>query len=401
MNKMKFSVLLPTRNRLEYLKYAIETVRLQDYPNWEIIVSDNDSSENISGYIESINDDRICYVRTETLVPVTDNWNNALQYSTGDYVVMLGDDDGLMPKYFSSILQAFEVCPSPDYVYVGGYFFAYPGAVKDESTGFFRADKNQYFFGDKPYWLEPKIALKIAAGYLDFKMPIASNMQFSLISKKLIHKLSLDGPFFRSPFPDFYATPLLFLESNKTLIYPKPLVIVGITPKSYGTFHFASQPSSGVNFLHNEDVLKAASLEFPDLLPGTSYYDSWYLAMHELQKKCKARLRIHLNLRRYRFLQIIHVYKGDYFNRQPSEVKIHKLKIKMTFVERLVYGFSFPIFFRLLMLMPEGFRGRAVALLRRVLGQHAIGVDNAPLHGKYLNLLDVYVNIDKAKITGD
>lgn len=394
---MKFSVLLPTRNRLEYLKYAIETVRQQDYSNWEIIVSDNNSSENISGYIESIKENRIKYVRTETLIPVTDNWNNALQYSTGDYVVMLGDDDGLMPKYFSSILQAFKVCPSPDYVYAGGYFFAYPGAVQDEPTGYFRVDKNLHFIGDKPYWLEPKVARKIVAGYLDFKMPIASNMQFSLISKRLIQKLSMDGPFFRSPFPDFYATPLLFLESNATLIYPKPLVIVGITPKSYGTFHFASQSSSGTNFLQNEDVLKTASLTFPNLLPGTPYYDSWYLAMNELQKKCKARLYIHLNLRRYRFLQIIHVYKGHYFNRQLSKAEIYKLNSKMTLVEKLVYGMSLPTFFLLLRLIPGGIRGQVVALLRRMLGQHAIQVDSNHPHSEYSNLLDVYESMDHYK----
>jgi glycosyltransferase involved in cell wall biosynthesis len=42
---MKFSVLLPTRNRLNLLSYAIETVIRQDYSDWEIIISDNCSEE--------------------------------------------------------------------------------------------------------------------------------------------------------------------------------------------------------------------------------------------------------------------------------------------------------------------------------------------------------------------
>ncbi len=105
---MKFSVLLPTRNRLEYLRYAVETVRRQDYSNWEIIVSDNCSEEDISAYVHSLNEPRIKYVRTLELVPVTDNWNNALQQCDGDYVVMLGDDDGLLPGYFSTLLRIFS-----------------------------------------------------------------------------------------------------------------------------------------------------------------------------------------------------------------------------------------------------------------------------------------------------
>ena len=80
---MKFSVLLPTRNRLDLLSYAIETVRRQDYSDWEIIVSDNSSEEDIAGYVRSLDDSRIKYYRTDQFVPVTDNWNNALAKSDG------------------------------------------------------------------------------------------------------------------------------------------------------------------------------------------------------------------------------------------------------------------------------------------------------------------------------
>ena len=43
MNRPEFSVLLPTRNRVRLLAEAIETVRAQDFADWEIIVSDNAS----------------------------------------------------------------------------------------------------------------------------------------------------------------------------------------------------------------------------------------------------------------------------------------------------------------------------------------------------------------------
>ena len=47
---MKFSFdLLPTRNRVRYLEYAMQTVLRQDYGEWEIIVSDNDSDEDVEG----------------------------------------------------------------------------------------------------------------------------------------------------------------------------------------------------------------------------------------------------------------------------------------------------------------------------------------------------------------
>ena len=80
---MLFSVLLPTHDRLEYLRYAVESVRRQDEDDWELIVSDNDSTDDIAGFVEGLGDERVRYVRTESFVPVTENWNNALRHSRG------------------------------------------------------------------------------------------------------------------------------------------------------------------------------------------------------------------------------------------------------------------------------------------------------------------------------
>src|SRR5687768_14162221 len=120
---MKFSVLLPTRNRLEYLRYAVQTVLRQDYADWELIISDNFSEDDIAGYVQSLNDERIKYYRTDSFVPVTDNWNNALYKSSGDYVIMLGDDDGLMPGYFTTMQRLIAEYSEPDVIYTKAYIF--------------------------------------------------------------------------------------------------------------------------------------------------------------------------------------------------------------------------------------------------------------------------------------
>jgi hypothetical protein len=67
---MKISVLLPTRNRLDYLRFAIESVRRQQDEDWEIVVSDNCSDDNVGGYVASLGDPRIVFSRFDH--PVTD-----------------------------------------------------------------------------------------------------------------------------------------------------------------------------------------------------------------------------------------------------------------------------------------------------------------------------------------
>lgn len=393
---MKFSVLLPTRNRLEYLKFAIETVRRQDYANWEIVVSDNCSEEDIESFIVSLGDPRVLYVRTSEAVPVTQNWNNALRHSSGDYIVMLGDDDGLMPAYFSTLVDTLKAYPEPDFVYLGAYFFAYRGAVTAEPRGFLRRDRSSLFDSNEPYWLGTEAASSIADGYLNFRMPVASNMQFSLISRNLLSQLSDAGVFFRSPFPDFYATPLLFLRAKRILIIPRPLVLIGITPKSYGAFHFSASASGGAEMLNNSGQLERARSLSSVMLPGSSYYDSWLLAMEDLAARCGPSMGLRPNYRRYRFLQIVHAVKGRYFDKRLSDLDLAPLREKLTWSERLVLFSPLMFAFLALRLFPDIVRGRVVTTLRHAIGQHTIGASEGEC-AQYQNLLEVYEAFTNSK----
>ncbi|HEX2542306.1 MAG TPA: glycosyltransferase family A protein [Caldimonas sp.] len=391
---MKFSVLLPTRNRLEYLRYAVETVRRQDFEDWEIVISDNCSEDDIRGYVGSLGDARIKYVRTSELVPVTENWNLALETSSGDYVVMLGDDDGLLPGYFSTLLAAMERFPDPDFIYVSALFYAYPNVLPEAPEGLLRRDQSSAFAEAMPHWLSRKHADRIARGYLDFKMPVSSNMQFSLVSRRKIRDLSASGPFFQSPYPDFYATPALFMTSSRILIYPQPLVIIGITPKSYGFFHFNNRAADGAKFLQNEAQLTRDSPVASVMLPGTSYNDSWLLAMEALRQSLGHAHRARPNYRRYRFLQIAHTYKKRYMDGALGRADLKRLQARMTSVERFIYGASLPLGFIVLRHVPKGWRAWLVARLRGFIGQHAM--ESRPVGStQFRNLIDVFESFDQ------
>ena len=134
---MKFSVLLPTRNGGKYLKSCIESVLSQDYKDMELIVFDNANTDNTAEVVNSYsNDKRLKYYRTDSVVSVTDNWNNALKKSSGDYVLMMGDDDFLLPGYFDTLDKTIKENDFPDGISYFGYSFIYPGAV-DNTVGYY------------------------------------------------------------------------------------------------------------------------------------------------------------------------------------------------------------------------------------------------------------------------
>ncbi|WP_299285168.1 glycosyltransferase [uncultured Mucilaginibacter sp.] len=89
----KVSIIIPTFNRAAYLKKAIESIFLQDYTDYEIIVTDNSSTDNTEEVIKSFHDDRIVYQRNDENVGITNNHNIALKLCKGEYIHIFSDDD--------------------------------------------------------------------------------------------------------------------------------------------------------------------------------------------------------------------------------------------------------------------------------------------------------------------
>lgn len=98
--QMKFSVTIPAY-KAQYLGEAIESVLSQTYPDWELIIVDDCSPEDLHAIVKPfLNDSRIRYYRNKKncgAIDVVDNWNICLSHCTGDYVICMGDDDRLLP----------------------------------------------------------------------------------------------------------------------------------------------------------------------------------------------------------------------------------------------------------------------------------------------------------------
>ena len=273
---MKFSVLLPTRNGGKYLKSCIESVLSQNYKDMELIVFDNANTDNTAEVVNSYsNDKRLKYYRTDSVVSVTDNWNNALKKSSGDYVLMMGDDDFLLPGYFDTLDKTIKENDFPDGISYFGYSFIYPDAV-DNTVG---------YYSDPHYDYEKKLIdsgkttknqLKsIVYDMFKFKNRVPLNTLPHIWSRKVINRV--DGELFRPPYPDHFALNAIFLKANTWVFSKKKLYIIGVTPKSYGHYVFSDNDQKG-----GEDYL-GISGDFPGQLPGSALINNMYVWLQLLK----------------------------------------------------------------------------------------------------------------------
>lgn len=93
----KYTVIIPTRERAETLRYTLRTVVEQDYANLTIIVSDNFSQDNTQDVVSSFSDPRIHYLNTGKRTSMSENFEFGLNHVSKGFVLFLGDDDGLLP----------------------------------------------------------------------------------------------------------------------------------------------------------------------------------------------------------------------------------------------------------------------------------------------------------------
>lgn len=402
---MKFSVLLPTRNRLDFLKYAVDSVLRQNEPNIEIIISDNASSENIGEYVKKLNDPAIKYSRTEKFLTVTENWNRCLEYCSGDYVIMLGDDDILLKNYFKIIKKLIENW-QPDLIYTNAFLYAYPNVLPGYPEGVFNTFGSLHAMPKKetPFLLDFSARLNILQRMLSFETAYGTNMQHALFHRSLINKIKRKEKFFYSPYPDFYAMNALFLNAEKALIYPKELVVIGITPKSHGYYFYNNKEKEGVSFLQIEKELEAIPSLKTILLPAPGSMLSFWLGAMELFKNHFSieKYNLKLDYTLYRENQVKWVLGNYLAGKKEFKHSLQEIMKLLSFSEKISFVWPFLLYGKLKNLVPKEIKKLCKSFLQRrktSLKEIKVGSpSNEKQKNKFKNALEIFEEIEPVNL---
>jgi len=105
------SIITPCYNASQYISYTIDSVLKQTYPNWELIIVDDCSTDNSSDIIKQFisGDTRIKYFKTDNPSgsPVLPR-NIGIEKATGRYIAFLDSDDIWLPTKLEEQLKLFK-----------------------------------------------------------------------------------------------------------------------------------------------------------------------------------------------------------------------------------------------------------------------------------------------------
>lgn len=304
-----FSVLIPSRNRLSLLRCAVDSV-LRQRADIEIVIADNASDENYASFLEDVGDVAYASRRSQIPLTVTENWNQALDAASGEYVIMLGDDDALAPGALARAAELIRAFDRPDALYWMAYHYAYPGVIPSSPQGYFATVNNTPLFRDgaEPYVLEKAEATWVATRALSFRHWFSFNSQHFVWKQSYIRSLKLQ-PFFQSPYPDYYSAMVTMLTADRIVIESRPHAIIGISPKSFGYFmhNAATQAGHGMLGLSESDAnpVRGISMALDEALafPGGAHLRNWLIAALFVARNFG--MTDSVDVRRYRRIQII------------------------------------------------------------------------------------------------
>jgi len=140
---MKLTIAIPTYNRVEYLKELLPELleQCKPYPEIEILVSDNGTTDGTFPYILNLADnDQLQYRANETNLGADTNFIQCVETARGEYVWLFGDDDILLPNGIEKVMQTITNY-HPQLIVAGipdqkGMYVNYRAVVRDKDPSF-------------------------------------------------------------------------------------------------------------------------------------------------------------------------------------------------------------------------------------------------------------------------
>lgn len=238
---MKISIIIPTRERAPYLEYSLQTALSIPDNEIEVIVCDNASQDGTEHVVRGFSDMRLKYVNTGQRISMRENFNFALNESTGEYVVFFGDDDGILPRQFKFLRQLLEK-HKPDGVSWKRLTYGWPVEGFGKKTGGVRLTKNSSYGADFLYDPKERNLDALMACDLAKMGAVTPNVYHGCVSRAYLEKVAPEpNVFFDSSIPDVNFEYRSTLSGAKFVHVEHPFTINGYSPVSTGGAHHAGR----------------------------------------------------------------------------------------------------------------------------------------------------------------
>ena len=116
----RFTIVIPTVNRASLVRRALDSALAQTYPDLEIIVSNNGSTDETRAVLDRYEGSpRLRIFHRDETIPANPHGNFLLEQSRGEFFLGLSDDDWLEPTFAEKVVALYDRNPEVSFVWTG------------------------------------------------------------------------------------------------------------------------------------------------------------------------------------------------------------------------------------------------------------------------------------------
>lgn len=222
------SILIPTRNRAYYLRYAIQSAINIPFDDIEIIVSENYGDDDGWQVANSFSDPRLSVLRPDRPLPMHENFEFLLRQAAGKWITFIGDDDAILPYAPRLIHLIDSKFPGIEVICSERAHLVWPGTY-GRSGGFIRSSASS-----RLHIRDSKNELEKAALCLKDYIYLPQVYSGGFFKRSLVSRVrnSQNNKFFLSAVPDAYSCVAALKNTYRYIDLKVPLSLVGTSPSS-------------------------------------------------------------------------------------------------------------------------------------------------------------------------
>ena len=245
-----FTVIIPCKNRANYLKHTLRTCMIQDYDSLEILVSDDVSTDNTQEVVAEATqrDPRIKYIKPTTGKGMLNNFEFALQQAKPGFVMALGGDDGLMPNGIQGMCETLYET-SMELLSWSAPTYYYPNVIGERGQLTIYRDKELKIIKSNDFLNRQAKSLTYSSDRESPMFYVKGVVSTELVER--VRKRSSNGRFYSCSTPDGYSGIVLAGEVDSFAHSGKPFSLYGASPSSHG-----------LTYVSNDENAKKISKEF-------------------------------------------------------------------------------------------------------------------------------------------
>jgi glycosyltransferase involved in cell wall biosynthesis len=245
--KVTMSVIIPTRERADYLYHCLKACLANPGADIEFVVLDNASKDNTKELVEAFDDKRIRYEPSEQRLSMRDNFERGLAIASGKYLCFIGDDDALFPFSIERAVALFDQF-NVDAVSTQRAHYSWPDLLSS------RRNTALLPRHSRVSKLNSRDQIRSLLTHDDYySLPCVYH---GFVRKSVIDNITKrTGRFFHSSQVDIYSSIALSMENIDFVYSLTPLVINGGSSRSNGASHFGGGGSEEkLNWKKEDDL---------------------------------------------------------------------------------------------------------------------------------------------------